>query len=343
MRTLTALIASTASAAALLLSTGATAQDAGGDVERRVDRIERELRAVQRRVFPGSESGIFTPEVTPVDPANPTAPATGASAIGDLSARIDAIEAQLARLTGEVEQQQFRQREIEAQLRQLRTDLDARAAAPAEAATTPASTPAPRPAATTPTPAPRPAATTPTPAPRPAATTPAPRPAATTPAPRATTTPAPTPAPAASATDRRARVAAIEVPSTGDAGEDAYLYGFRMWEARLYPEAATQLQRVIEQYPNHRRASYAGNLLGRAYLDNEQPSLAIQAFYANYRERPRGERAPDSVYYMGMALIRLNRREDACRTFDEFTRVYGESASQSLRDRVAQGRGQAGC
>lgn len=306
-------------------TTGAGAP-AATDAARRLDRIERELRAVQRRVFPGAQDGLFQPEVTPGD-AQQAVATPGATPVADINARIDAIEAQLARMTGEVEQQGFRQRELEASIARLRTDMSARIARLEAASAEPADAAAVTPAPVAATPAPRP-----TPAP-----TPAPRP---TPTPRAT---APTPAPAASNAERRARVAAVEVPSSGNAAEDAYLYGYRLWDARLYPEAQVQLQKVIDDHPTHRRASYAGNLLGRAFLDNNQPSLAVRPLYDNYRNRPRGERAADSVYYMGVALIRLNRNTDACRTFDEFDRAYGASASDTLKAQVATARGQARC
>ncbi len=306
-------------------TTGATAP-AATDPNRRLDRIERELRAVQRRVFPGAQDGLFQPEVTPGEASQAVA-TPGATPVADINARIDAIEAQLARMTGEVEQQGFRQRELEASIARLRTDMSARIARLEAAGAAPADATAASPAPVAVTPAPRP-----TPAP-----TPAPRP---TPTPRAT---APTPAPAASNAERRARVAAVEVPSSGNAAEDAYLYGYRLWDARLYPEAQVQLQKVIDDHPTHRRASYAGNLLGRAFLDNNQPSLAVRPLYDNYRNRPRGERAADSVYYMGVALIRLNRNSDACRTFDEFDRAYGATASDTLKAQVVTARGQARC
>ena len=328
--------------AAILLMPAAPAMAQNADVAQRVDRLERELRAVQRRVFPGSETGLFTPETTPGTPANP--PADGAppqNAVADLGSRIEALEAGLARLTGEVEQQGHRQQQLETAVAQLRADFAARNAAAVTPAPAPTPTPTPAPVVVRPATTPAPAAT------RPAATAPAPTPTrprpTTTPASPPVSTPAPSAATPANNAERRARVAAIEVPTDGDAGENAYIYGYRLWDAHFYPEAQTQLQRVIEQYPNHRRASFAGNLLGRAYLDNGQPSLAVQTLYKNYRDRPRGERAADSVYYMGMALIRLNRREDACRTFDEFTRVYGNEASQNLQNQVATGRRQAGC
>lgn len=320
--------------AALLvgLTPPAFAQESAAEARARIDRLERELRAVQRRVFPGAESGLVQPEVTPGAPGSVAVP--GSTPVADLTARIDAIESQLARLTEQVEQTGFRQRELDTALTRLRTELNTRIARlePAPVETAVPVTPAPTPAPTaTPTPAPRP--TTP-PTPRPATPTPAPRP----------TTATPTPVPStANTAARRAQVAAVEVPSTGDAPEDAYIYGFRLWTARLYPEAVLQLQKVISDHPDHRRASFAGNLMGRSLLDNNQPSLAVRAFYDNYRTRPRGERAAESVYYMGVALIRLNRNTDACRTFDEFDTAYGATAADALKAQVTTARGQARC
>ena len=327
-----------ATAAALLvgLTPPAFSQESAADARARIDRLERELRAVQRRVFPGAESGLVQPEVTPGTPGSVAVP--GSTPVADLTARIDAIESQLARLTEQVEQTGFRQRELDAALTRLRTETNTRLTRlePAPVETAAPVTPAPTPTAT-PTPAPRPTTAIPTPTPRP---TPAP-----TPTPRPTTaTPAPTPAPStANTAARRAQVAAVEVPSTGDAPEDAYIYGFRLWTARLYPEAVLQLQKVISDHPNHRRASFAGNLMGRSLLDNNQPSLAVRAFYDNYRTRPRGERAAESVYYMGVSLIRLNRNTDACRTFDEFDTAYGATATDALKAQVATARTQARC
>lgn len=328
-----------ASCAALLCTMPAVqAQQSGGnsaaEAARRIDRIERELRAVQRRVFPGSETGLFEPEVTPGQPV--TVPGGSAqSPVADLSLRIDAIETQLARLTGEVEQSGFRQRELTAEIARLRSELGARLDRLEGTAAAPQPDGETAPAATVLTPTPAPSAT---PAPSTATPTPAPRP-----------TPATTPAPAATVSDpaalaeRRRRVAAVAVPSTGDAPEDAYIYGYRLWEARLYPEAVLQLQKVVQEHPTHRRASFAGNLIGRALLDNNQPNLAVGAFYDNYQNRPRGERAAESLYYMGMSLIRLERNSDACRTFDQFDTAYGNSASAGLKAQVATARAQARC
>ncbi len=114
------------------------------------------------------------------------------------------------------------------------------------------------------------------------------------------------------------------MPSTGDPAEDGYLAGYRLWTAKKYPEAEAALKDVATKYPKHRRYSYAQNLLGRAYLDEGKPALAAEALYTNYRTAPRGERAADSLYFLGQALVKLKKTSEACRVYDELRDVYGE-------------------
>ena len=44
---------------------------------------------------------------------------------------------------------------------------------------------------------------------------------------------------------------AIIKPETGDAGEDEYTYGFKLWEAKFYPEGEQQLKLFVTNYPKH--------------------------------------------------------------------------------------------
>ncbi len=133
------------------------------------------------------------------------------------------------------------------------------------------------------------------------------------------------------------------MPATGNAVDDAYTYGYRLWDAKLYPEAQAQLKQVVERNPKHRLASYAQNLLGRAFMDEGKPSLAAVAFYNNYKDRPDGERAPHSLMYMGMALDKLGRKADACKAFRELEEVYGERAPKDVRTEAAAAKAKAGC
>ncbi|MDM8009765.1 MAG: hypothetical protein QUV08_02255 [Parasphingorhabdus sp.] len=276
----------------LLFSAPASAQNA--NIEPRVDRLEQEMRAVQRKVFPGGSSRYFEPEITAeAGPAPPPANNT-TSAVSDLIARVDALETSLASLTGRVEENGYRLQKIEDKL------------AAAEAVTASPTAQAP----------------------------------ATAPQPSKTTAEA---AEAAPDPERVAGVASIIMPETGDAAEDAYIYGYRLWEAKFYPEAQTQLKKMVEDHPGHPRASFAQNLLGRAYLDDGKPALASVALYENYQKRPRGERAPDSLYFLSTALVQLGKKSDACRVLAEMQDVYPEVASGRLADRVASGKAAANC
>jgi len=280
-------------------------------VAQRVDRLEREMRAVQRKVFPGGSQQYFEAEIAPPQATGPAPGTPVGSPVADLTARVDTLERELARLTGQAEQNAFKLRQIEESLNRFKGDAEFRInALEGGTAAAPGAGPAPATGGST----------------RP--TTPTRPPAATEPPARDTTADAPPVAP---------------VTPSGDAGEDAYMAGYRLWEARRYPEAVTALRAVVSKYPNHKRASFAQNLLGRAYLDDGKPAAAAEAFYANYQKMPRGERAPDSLYYLGQALVQLKKPADACKVYDELLDVYGEKIAGSLKERVAKGRTDAKC
>ena len=119
--------------------------------------------------------------------------------------------------------------------------------------------------------------------------------------------------------------------------------GYRLWEAKRYAEAEALLKSVVAKYPKHRRASYAQNLLGRSYLDGGKPAMAAEAFYSNYQKMPRGERAPDSLYFLGQALVQLKKPAEACKVYDELRDVYGATIAEPLKSRVSKARADAKC
>jgi TolA-binding protein len=296
----------TALLASASLNGVALAQSSGIDL--RVGKLEKEMKAVQRTVFPQGvpvqpESGIAVPGTAAGSPA--TAP------IADLTSRIDALEKSLASLTGQVEQAVFRNKQQDDAIKRIEAQL------------APAATPEPAAVA--------PAAITPKPA-----TTAVTRP----------TTPATTKPPVVATKPdaaRKAQIAAVEIPATGDAPEDAYSYGFRLYSAKLYPEAQTKLKEFVAKYPSHRRASYAQNLLGRSYYDEGKPALASVAFYDNYQKMPKGERAPESLYWLGQALTKLKKLPDACKVYAELDEVYGARLGADLKAKATKGRADAKC
>lgn len=289
------------------------------DPEMRLRRIEAEIRAMQRKVFPDGAGKTFVPEITAGRTTTTPAGAPASSAVTDILARMDAVEAQMARLTAQVEEGQNRSAKIEERLARL----EAAAAPPPEE---PAATPAP---VVTPTPAPVPVAPKPT------------TPAATKPTETKPATPAAKPASPSAA--RVAAVQAIEKPATGDAGLDDYNYGFRLWEAKFYPEAQQQLQIYVDRYPKHNMISFGRNLLGRAWLDDGKPGTAAQFFLQNYLADKKGARAPDSLLYLGIAMVRLKDTEKACGAFAELASAYPDEVAGRLKGQYDGARASVKC
>lgn len=312
MRQITFLGAATIALAATM---PAPAQE--GAIDKRVERLEKEMRAVQRSVFPGGSPTFFEGEIAPDNTLGERARSN--APVIDLTARVDALESQLQTLTGQTEQNAFQLRELEKRFTAYKAEMDKRFADPEATAV---------PADLSPAPAVKPPATTATTAAAPAKN------------------PAATPAKPAASTPNAARLAMVkkvEIPVTGNETKDAYDYGYRLWEAKLYPEAQAQLKQVVTKWPNSSQASFAQNLLGRAYLDEGKPSLAAVAFYNNYKDRPSGARAPHSLMYMGVALDKLGRKADACKAFRELEEVYGDKAPQDVRTDAAAAKTKAGC
>lgn len=273
-------------------------------VEQRVGRLEQEMRAVQRRVFPGGRAQFVEPEIQPQQSQPDLAGRPGADALSNLSARVDALETQLRTLTGQVEEQDFRTRQLEQQLGELRTDLRGRLDRIEQQGAAPVAVTPPPP-------------TSPGRLPRP------------------TEEPAPPPA------EPPAEPEAAPAPA-GDPAEAAYNAGYRLWNARQYGEAQRALEAAATQYPNSRWTSWARNLQGRAYLDDDKPATAARIFLANYQDNPRGDRAADSLYFLGQSLARLDRRTEACRVYDELAQVY-PNMRDFIRTRLPQARTDARC
>ena len=307
----------------------AGAAQAQSAVEGRVDRLEREMRAVQRKVFPGGSGQYFEPQIAPPDNQSiPGAPAS--SPMNDLTARVVALESQVSAITGQVEQAQYRLRQLEEAFNAYKRSGDARLKALEDTATATGSSTGMgglvKPAAA-------------------AASAPGGAAAgAMKPAAKPATKPATTVATGASATARAVDVASIEKPDTGDAAEDAYIYGYRLWDAKLYPEAEKQLAAVVAKYPKHRRASYAQNLLGRAYLDDGKLQEAGKAFVLSYQNMPDGERAPDSLFYLAQVVRKLGKpAPEVCRVYRELDEVYGTRLSEQMKADVAAARADLKC
>ncbi len=322
----------------LLAGTAAPALAQSDDqLPRRVDALEKQMHAVQRKVFPGGNPDYFEPQIAPPSAAPADAGSPAGTPLSDLTGRVGALEQQVQTLTNQAEQNDHRLTVLEQQFAKLKGDTDYRLNAiegGAGGAAVGAAAAQGRQGGPPPASADDQSAAPFGPQGRKPTGGKAPPPADTMADEAGDAAPAP------------GSVGSAPPPAlakTGDPAEDGYMLGYSLWTQKRYADAETQLSQVATKYPKSKRASYAQNLLGRSYYDDGQLSEAAKAFYASYKQFPRGDRAPDSLYYLGQTLARLNKKADACQAYGEFQDVYGATANATLKARVAQGRTDAKC
>lgn len=301
-----------ASAALTLVPSMALAQrQAAPTPEQRLDRLEKQVQQMQRQVFPKGR---------PADTAGfADDPAASQSSVLSLDQRLDALEKQMADLVRASEENGNRLRNLETNIGQIKTDEDQRIAAiEQKMAETPAAPAALMPEVTPPA----------------------------TPAAGKSKAIAPKVAPVRKSAE--AQLPSGDAPAIGsaaatDPGEEAYTQGFHQWESGQYDQAIGTLKAFTAAYPKHRRISYANNLIGRALLDKGDARSAAAALLANYRTNPGGERAPDSLYYLGQALMKLGQPGQACKAYAEMDAVYGAKIRPDLKKLETDAKAQARC
>ena len=265
--------------------------------EARIRKIEAEVRALQRTVFPGGTGRYFEPEISGNTAAPSTTVPNSTTAVTDILARMDALEAQLQGLTAQTEQNTN-------SVTLLSNRVAALEAGPSPAAPNNIFIPTPTPSSSQTSMTTRPAAVV-------------------------------TPVAAALAGPTAARLAAVQEitkPQTDDPGDDEYSYGYRLWNAGFYPEAQQQLTLFVEKYPTHSRLSFGRNLLGRAYLDDGKAKEAAPWFLRNYQADKQAARAPDSLLYLAETMIAQKDTSRACIALAEFGDTYPALASGRLSD-----------
>jgi TolA-binding protein len=284
-----------------LALTPALAQRHQATPEQRIERLERQVQQVQRRVFPQGQ---------PADTAGfYTEPAATQASVSNLDNRIGALERQLANFLRQSEENAFRVSQLESELARLRRqeerllELEQRLAAisVAERPTMQSETGAGQPRAESPS-----------------------APALRSPA---------------SAGAQESSIVAAE----SDPAEEAYDLGYRLWRDGKYDQAITALRAMASSFPRHRRASWANNLAGRAMLDKGESRAAAEALLANYRSNPKGERAADSLFYLGQALMKLGQSAQACKAYAELEAVFGSSMRGELQTLLPKAKAEAKC
>jgi tol-pal system protein YbgF len=328
----------------------------------RMERLERDIRDLNLQVSRGSApaaSGGAGGKAQPSAPQISADIAAAGPAVARIAVRMTALEDDLRGVTGAMEEVQFRLGEIRKRLDKLVGDVDYRLTALESrvggAPGTPGAQGQPLPAtprvSTAPSPPPVakiiPGAGGPGFAKPPgtlgsvsekavsALTPPATASAAAAPAaPAQAPAAAPAPAPAAQA----ARASVLPAGTV----KQQYDFAFGLLRQANYDQAEVALQEFVRQHPKDPLTSNARYWLGETYYVRAAYVQAAEVFLEGYQTDPTGSKAPDSLLKLGMSLAGLDKKREACATFDKLIKEFPK-ANAGLKNTITREKQKSGC
>lgn len=272
-----------------LLAPGlALAQVSGGElgvVTERLTRLERDLRDVQKAVYSGTgvtgATGNSLVEGEKPDPA-----------LESLGRRVDALDEELRRLTGQIEQFDFRLRQIEAG---MAAGGGAAVEAPKEPVTVSGNS-------------------------------------------------AEGPGLAPPETVLGQMPSDTEIPEEPKYGsyQEQYQVALGYLLQHDYERAETALKKFIDQHGETDLAGPALYWLGETYFAQELYAKAAQAYLDGLKRYPSNTKAPDAMLKLGMSLVPLGEKTQACAAFKELPGKY-PNASETIKQRARVEAERAGC
>jgi tol-pal system protein YbgF len=308
---------------ACVLVSQAAAQDRNTQVlMERVDRLERALNDMSRQVYRGEPPRAVAPGA---------ASSGGASFDGagyaQLESRLAQNEEQMRRLTGQMEEIDFRLRRMTERLDKLASDVDFRLKAieqgrGGESAAAAPGAPSGALASAPPAEEPQQAPTSVVP-------------------PGLVIGPQPVkPAPAPSSSQSAAATAPVKLPDGSP--KEQYDYAYGLLRKASFPEAEQAFHEFLKRNPDDKLAANAHYWLGETYYVRDQYEQAALAFVEGYKKFPDGAKAPDTLYKLGLTLHKLNQKQEACATFGELLHRFPDVDAR-MKQRAEAERKELAC
>ncbi|WP_430397708.1 tol-pal system protein YbgF [Ferrovibrio sp.] len=309
----------------------------------RINRLETDLRTLQRQVYRG---GPVPQGAAPAPSGSLTESGEGeTSAANRLNSRIDQLEGQIRDLIGRFEEVEYKNIQTQRRLDKLVEDMDFRlnalertqpvpgapaagGGAPAQTAAAPAPAAVPGQSSSNPNQAPSregvlgsmPVDAQGRPIQGGAQAGGAPRTAA---------------APVAPAASARARLPA-------GSPKERYDYAYKLLVQSDYADAEAAFREFIGAHGQDPLAGNAQYWLGETYYVRGQYEQSASAFLQGYQGYPKNAKAPDSLLKLGMSLTALKKTAEACAAYGQLAKEF-PNAPPHVKDAMGRERAKAGC
>lgn len=122
-----------------------------------------------------------------------------------------------------------------------------------------------------------------------------------------------------------------------------YDYAFGLLRQADYQGAEQALRSFIQQHPNDPLVANAKYWLGETYYVRGDYQQAVQAFAQSYQDHPDGPKAADSLLKLGLSLSLEGQTQQACQILQELDSRMGNTAKANILDRAHRERMNLGC
>ncbi|MDQ0510333.1 tol-pal system protein YbgF [Ancylobacter amanitiformis] len=277
-----------------------------------------------------------------------TAPPPDADEGGSATTRIDRLENQFRLLTGQIEQLQYRNQQLEQQVRSLQGEIDFRLGGTGGAAAAGGAAPRANPPV-----AGAPGGVAPILDPAPARRSDAFDPNAQAaapgvPRPLGTTTPsAPVAGQPGAPMDLGQLSGAVAaggapVAAPSNSPKDVFDVAYNSVLRQDYVQAGQGFDQFLKLYPNDRAAPDAYYWLGETQFQRKIYKEAAQSFLKVSTDYPNAVKAPDALLRLGQSLAAIGEKDAACATLNAVGNKYPR-ASATIKQGVEREQKRVGC
>lgn len=132
------------------------------------------------------------------------------------------------------------------------------------------------------------------------------------------------------------------VTSQPKSADEIYANGMEALNGGLYDEAEMAFQQILTQYPNDKLAGNAQYWIGEVYFKQGNYNKAKVAFKNGYEKYHSGNKAPDSLFKLGLTFKANKENKNACIVLSSFGAEFPK-ANADLAKRVKAEASKLGC
>ena len=127
-------------------------------------------------------------------------------------------------------------------------------------------------------------------------------------------------------------------PANFQSPDVIYDEGLRLLNIGSFDQAGAQFEDLIATYPEDPKAGQAQFWLGDMHFKLGRFEQAAAAFLDSFRKWPAGSKAPDSLLKLGMTLANIGKTEEACLSFRQVSARYPGASPTLLRRADIEGQ-----